>query len=1103
TQMQAFIVVGNYEALHGASARALQYTRDGQLEFAASVRRTAQRMGYALSAADETRVLNALETGGPAPAGYEALVASIREGHLVAPVPDGYASVPRADITERFADLVQAGGHPVMSAQGQVFDLPGRHVLHVDLTKLDADGNPEVLIAEDAPEHIQALARREAMAIEWYYRQPPSVRREIVAEVRRRMGRTEWNRFVRQMRGDPSQSHSRAHYEFLQALDYDPDSEMNPELDDMLGAILVAHWSGFNGQPFNGYREIRTVMEQRGLRTSEQMFDDLTRLRSENQPIELGPNGTFLVSSRVPPLIDRPRHSTDNLELRIYDVIRYARTTDPRTGGTLERLYDVDDDVGEVGAFVEAERQAELAVERFEAGVAGIDGAQVETLDRGSRRTWIFTVDGHRFQLEAAVSDIDSEADARARMKLMLDKALSDARAIRTELAALRPTIVSLHRDITAQRAAGTLDTEQDTGRLERAEALSTIMERGLELQSLVGETDFDLAPPRPPRVQGQVQDDAVIMEIVARATRRVLSDSEFGPMTRYGATQMLYEIDRGVGGYDGRFYGDQGYGCYCSGFAEGAAYWTRIYGAEVGLELSAISSSVAHKISRDTIFENVHELMILEVEEEHEIDGEIVVTTAYVMVDPSMGLTEPVVYRPDPPPGIPQYSGGEGNYDMATVELPGLPKSGTLQDIGKWVVDNLISPVRVRDAARSGRLDEVGGPMPPVVFDGVGDDLPDFLLGDSRFEVVRMQNGRDLLVPLNRIEGSDPPHMYAIMLLYQGRDERGRALFKPNIVEVAIDQVHATRNHQAALNILPDAFRARNLKASGPNGMHVGITYTPTVPGPDAPNRKPRDVEQRVRAMGARAEREGAQVANDVLLFLAENLQGSTRDAEDAIARLIAHADVTGKPITVEYARSLLARRIAGGDQRHSVRVFGEMGGATDAESAATYFDATFTGLMVPSADGTTLVENTGAPDGARTPQEAYPDEVVAQWGPDRPPPPGTWALLRYVEYHDLDAVFGTSPELIVEEYLKVIRYEGRVDQDSQEFGIERYMENDPMFLVYGYYVMNPMRINHDKNRRWDNGGVRNAVASLLDRAARAAGFGGNKVPDEAAALS
>lgn len=69
----------------------------------------------------------------------------------------------------------------------------------------------------------------------------------------------------------------------------------------------------------------------------------------------------------------------------------------------------------------------------------------------------------------------------------------------------------------------------------------------------------------------------------------------------------------------------------------------------------------------------------------------------------------------------------------------------------------------------------------------------------------------------------------------------------------------------------------------------------------------QPPDIETRVAILLRKAENEGLRVPHDVALFLASRFENNIRELEGSLTRLGAWASLSGKPITLDFAREAL----------------------------------------------------------------------------------------------------------------------------------------------------------------------------------------------------
>ena len=70
-------------------------------------------------------------------------------------------------------------------------------------------------------------------------------------------------------------------------------------------------------------------------------------------------------------------------------------------------------------------------------------------------------------------------------------------------------------------------------------------------------------------------------------------------------------------------------------------------------------------------------------------------------------------------------------------------------------------------------------------------------------------------------------------------------------------------------------------------------------------------DLETRVAIVKKKAELQGRSIPNEIALLLASNIKTNIRDLEGSLARLMAFADLTNQPLTVEFAQEVLRDQI------------------------------------------------------------------------------------------------------------------------------------------------------------------------------------------------
>jgi chromosomal replication initiator protein len=70
----------------------------------------------------------------------------------------------------------------------------------------------------------------------------------------------------------------------------------------------------------------------------------------------------------------------------------------------------------------------------------------------------------------------------------------------------------------------------------------------------------------------------------------------------------------------------------------------------------------------------------------------------------------------------------------------------------------------------------------------------------------------------------------------------------------------------------------------------------------------QPPEIETRVAILRKKADSERTFIEDEVIFFLAKNIRSNVRELEGALVRLMAHASLTGKPLTIDYAQTVLA---------------------------------------------------------------------------------------------------------------------------------------------------------------------------------------------------
>jgi chromosomal replication initiator protein len=70
-------------------------------------------------------------------------------------------------------------------------------------------------------------------------------------------------------------------------------------------------------------------------------------------------------------------------------------------------------------------------------------------------------------------------------------------------------------------------------------------------------------------------------------------------------------------------------------------------------------------------------------------------------------------------------------------------------------------------------------------------------------------------------------------------------------------------------------------------------------------------DLETRVAIVKKKAELQGRSIPNEIALLLASNIKSNIRELEGSLSRLLAFSDLTGQPLTVEFAQEVLRDQI------------------------------------------------------------------------------------------------------------------------------------------------------------------------------------------------
>ncbi|MBF6589554.1 MAG: chromosomal replication initiator protein DnaA [Ktedonobacterales bacterium] len=80
----------------------------------------------------------------------------------------------------------------------------------------------------------------------------------------------------------------------------------------------------------------------------------------------------------------------------------------------------------------------------------------------------------------------------------------------------------------------------------------------------------------------------------------------------------------------------------------------------------------------------------------------------------------------------------------------------------------------------------------------------------------------------------------------------------------------------------------------------------------------QPPELETRVAILRAKADMTPSHVPDEILTYLASNVQSNIRELEGSFNRLLAIAQLQGKPLTIETARAALSNLATDGKQRH-----------------------------------------------------------------------------------------------------------------------------------------------------------------------------------------
>lgn len=74
----------------------------------------------------------------------------------------------------------------------------------------------------------------------------------------------------------------------------------------------------------------------------------------------------------------------------------------------------------------------------------------------------------------------------------------------------------------------------------------------------------------------------------------------------------------------------------------------------------------------------------------------------------------------------------------------------------------------------------------------------------------------------------------------------------------------------------------------------------------------EPPELETRVAILKSKAERSGVNLSNEVAFFIAKRIRSNVRELEGALKRVIANAEFTGRPITIDFVKDALRDLLA-----------------------------------------------------------------------------------------------------------------------------------------------------------------------------------------------
>ena len=74
----------------------------------------------------------------------------------------------------------------------------------------------------------------------------------------------------------------------------------------------------------------------------------------------------------------------------------------------------------------------------------------------------------------------------------------------------------------------------------------------------------------------------------------------------------------------------------------------------------------------------------------------------------------------------------------------------------------------------------------------------------------------------------------------------------------------------------------------------------------------QPPDIETRIAILRSRADHSGQTVSPDMIMFLAERIRKNVRELEGCLNRILAYAELTRRPITIDLVKRAVADSLA-----------------------------------------------------------------------------------------------------------------------------------------------------------------------------------------------